>query len=211
MNNDQTISAGLAFIQAAYAASATAGDKERVLALRDAMQFALRERLQFMVEDAAALLAMRIESREGDFRPLDYYKEACLRGRSSYTEMWEAHNKVNPWVAQWAIASDHPLRDYFILENNRVAVGMGVLFPAEVDTPDPATLSVSGMQVWWVMGLSDDFVRVCRYRLTPEELANRHRDTPFLHHSRSPSRVRIMTREEWTELNAERTEEMKAA
>jgi len=210
MNKDQTISAGLTFLRAAQSAVATLGDKERVRGMRDAMQVALRNRFSFADQDAPALASLSIESRAGDFRPLDYYKQACIHG-GSYTEMWEAQHQMKPWVARWAVASEQVLHGYFIMEDNRVANGMGVLLPQSVDTPDSDTLSVSGLQVWWVGEMTDDFIRLCRYRLTPEEMANRHRDTPFLHHSRSPFRVRVMMREEWDELNALLAEEKQAA
>jgi hypothetical protein len=202
MSKDQTISAGLAFMHAAAgAASKTKGDGERVMALRDAMEVAIRNRFEFGKQDGVELLSLGLETRHGDFRPLDYYREGCLAG-GAYPEMWEAHHQMQPWVARKAITSTHVLHGYRVIDGNRVAAGMGVLMPESFDTPDAATLPVQGMQVWWVTAMTDELIRVCRYRLTPEELANWTFDTPYLHHSRSPFRVRTLLREEWDELNA---------
>jgi hypothetical protein len=211
MSNDQTISAGLAFMQAAAAAaSKTKGDRERVMALRDAMQVAIRNCFEFSKQDGAVLLSLGLETRAGDFRPLDFYREGCVAG-GAYPEMWETHHQLQPWVGRKAIISSHVTHGYRVLDDNRVAPGMAVLMPESFDNPDDSTLMVQGMQVWWMNAMTDDLIRVCRYRLTPEELANRTLDTAFLHHSRSPFRVRTLLREEWVELNAAPPEEKKAA
>lgn len=211
MSNDQTISAGLAFMHAAVGAAAkTAGDREYVRAVKDAMEVAIRNRFEFFNTDGVALLSLAKETRWGDFRPMDYYREGCLAG-GAYPEMWEAHHQVQPWVARKAITSTHPLQGFRLLDDHRVAPGMGVLMPDSFDTPDSATLPICDMQVWWVNAITDELIRVCRYRLTPEELANRNLDTAFQHHSRSPFRVRTLLREEWDELNAAPPVEKQAA
>lgn len=211
MNKDQNISAGLAFMQAAAAAMPkTLGDRERISGMSDAMQLAVRNRFAFAKQDAEALQRLSIHTCVGIFRPLDYYQQACIHG-GTYARMWEAHHNQKPWVARRGITASQVFRGFSILANNRVAVGMGVLMPESMDTPDDATLLVEGMQVWWVTSMTDELIRVCRYRLTPEEMADRHRDTPFKHHGRSPFRIRTLMREEWDELNAEPVEEKQAA
>jgi hypothetical protein len=211
MTNTQTLSAGLAFMHAAAAAAAkTAGDREQVRALKDAMEVAIRNCFEFSTTDGAALLSLAMETRWGDFRPLDYYREGCLAG-GAYPEMWEAHHHMQPWVARKAIISKDGLRDFRIHDDHRVAPGMGVLMPDSFDTPVDGTLPIHDMQVWWVNAITDELIRVCRYRLTPEELANRNLDTAFQHHSRSPLRVRTLLREEWDELNAASPVEQQAA
>jgi hypothetical protein len=202
MSKEQTISVGLAFMLAAAAAAAKATDDgKRVVGLRESMEVAIRNCFAFDKEDGAELLKLGVQTRKGDFQPLNYYREGCLAG-GAYPEMWEAHHQMQPWVARKAITSTHVTHGYRILDDNRVAAGMGVLLPESFDTPDDATRSVQGMQVWWVNALTPELIRVCRYRLTPDELANWTVDTPFQHHSRSPFRVRTLLREEWDELNA---------
>lgn len=211
MSNDQTISAGLAFMQAAAtAALKTKGDRERVMALRDAMLVAIRNCFEFAKQDGVALLTLGLETRHGDFRPLDFYREGCLAG-GAYPEMWEAHHHTQAWVARKAITSTHVTHGYSVLDDHRVATGMGVLMPYSFDTPDDSTLAVQGMQVWWVNAMTDELIRVCRYRLTNDELANWTLDTAFQHHSRSPFRVRTLLREDWDELNAAPPVEQQAA
>lgn len=201
MTNIQTLSAGMAFMHAAAAAAVkTAGEREYVRALKDAMVVAIRNRFEFFETDGAALMGLYKETRWGDFRPQDYYREACLAG-GSFPAMWEAHLDMRPWVANKAVIAKEMLPCYDILENTRVAVGMAVLMPESFDTPDEATLPIQDMQVWWVNAMTDDLIRVCRYRLHPEELANRTFGSALIHHSRSPFRVRTLMREEWEELN----------
>jgi hypothetical protein len=211
MENDKAISTGLAFMQAAAAAMPKSlGDRDRISAMCEAMQLAVRNRFAFAKQDAEALKRLAIITSVGKFRPLDYYGMACIYG-GTYARMWEAHHGQQPWVARKAITPEHVRDGLSILDNNRVAVGMGVLLPQSMDIHDPATLPVDGMQVWWVTGMSDDFVRVCRYRLTPSELANRNRSMPFQHQNRAPFRIRTLMREEWDELNTAPPEEKQAA
>jgi len=201
MNTIQTLSAGLAFMHAAAAAAAKAPtDRERVRAMKDAMQVAIRNCFEFHLTDGAALLSLALETRWGDFRPLEYYREGCLAG-GSYPAMWEAHHQMRPWVAHKAVVAKEMLPCYDILEDRRVAVGMAVLMPESFDSPDEATLPIQDMQVWWVNAMTDELIRVCRYRLHPEELAQRTFGSPLIHHSRSPFRVRTLMREEWEEVN----------
>lgn len=211
MSNDKTISAGLAFMHAAAAAAVkTAGDRERVRALKDAMEVAIRNCFEFSKTDGPALLNLALETRWGDFRPMDYYLNGCLAG-GAYPEMWEAHHQIQPWVARKAIVSRNGLQDFRVVDDHRVTQGIGVLMPNSFDTPDYATLPILDMQVWWVTAFTDELIRVCRYRLTPEELANRNLETAYQHHSRAPFRVRTLLREEWDELNAAPPLEQQAA
>lgn len=211
MHNDQSISAGLTFLQAAASAMPkTLGDRERIAAMCEAMQLAVRNRFAFAKQDAKALQRLGIETSVGVFRPLDYYMLACVNG-GTYARMWEAHHSQRPWMARKAITPDYLRNAFSLLDNNRVAPRMGVLLPESFDAHDPATMLVDGLQVWWVTGMSDEFIRVCRYRLTPAEMENRNRSTPFQHQNRSPFRIRTLMRDEWDELNAAPTEEKQAA
>ncbi|KVP16883.1 hypothetical protein [Burkholderia ubonensis] len=212
MNKEQKISAGLAFMQAAAAAMPkTLGDRERIAAFSGAMTLAVRNRFAFAKDDAKELLRMGIETCVGVFRPLDYYLGACVHG-GTYARMWEAHHGQKPWVARKAIAPRYAFDHYrtTILDDNRVATGMGVLLPQSFDAPDSFTLPVQGLQVWWVTSQTDEIITVCRYRLNPSELEKRHADTPF-QRTGHPFRIRKLTREQWKELNAEPVEEQQAA
>jgi hypothetical protein len=213
MNKEKTISAGLAFMQAAAAAMPkTLGDRERIAAMSEAMRLAVRNRFAFAKQDVDALRRLGIETCVGVFRPLDYYQEACSAG-GTYAKMWEAHHGQKPWLALKAIVPRYLQRDYGrteIQENNRVAIGLGVLMPQSFDEPDKFTLPFQGLQVWWVTSMTDETITVCRYRVTPKELEDRHYETPFLR-TGHPFRIRKLSRDQWKELNAAPVEDKQAA
>ena len=212
MHKDQKPSAGLVFMQAAHdALPKTLGDRERIAALSEALQLAIRNRFPFTKHDAEALLRMTITTCVGIFRPLDYYLGACVFG-GTYAKMWEAHHNQKPWVALTAIAPDHLVRGYELLANNRVTTQMGVLLPPEFDVEDGYnTIPVEGKQVWWVTSQDNDHITVCRYRLTDEEMSRIGRAVPFIHQGRKPFRIRKLTRDRWAELNTESADEKQAA
>jgi hypothetical protein len=210
MHKDQKTSAGLAFMQAAAAAMPkTLGDRERIAAFSDSMRLAIRNRFAFAKQDADALKRLGIETCVGVFRPLDYYLAACVHG-GTYAKMWEAHRNQKPWVALTAIAPVQFRHEYELLANNRVTMQMGVLLPESFGEHDERTIPVEGKQVWWITTQDDEYITVCRYRLTDAELAYVGRARPFQKSGR-PFRIRRLTRDQWAELNTAPAEEKQAA
>ena len=210
MHKDQKTSAGLAFMLAAAAAMPkTLGDRERIAAMSEAMQLAVRNRFAFAKDDAEELRRLGIRTCVGIFRPLDYYLGACVYG-GTYAKMWEAYHNQKPWIALTAIAPHHLSREYELLANNRVTVWMGVLLPQSFDDHDERTIPVEGKQVWWVTSQDAEHITVCRYRLTDGQLATVGRARPF-QHAGKPFRIRKLTRDQWAELNKEPAPEQLAA
>jgi hypothetical protein len=214
MNNELKISAGLAFMQATVAAMPkTMGDRERIAAIGEAMLFAIRNRFAFDRTEAAALNRLNQRTCVGVFRALDFYTEACAAG-GTYPRMWETHTGQKPWVALKAFAPRYRLNDHCttILENNRVAEGLGVLLPPSFEECDDALMH-KGDQVWWVTSMDDDFITLCRYQAGDEadiDFNPRAWEREF-RRAGSPLRRRKLTRIQWKELNTAPSELKQAA
>ncbi|WP_241244696.1 hypothetical protein [Burkholderia ambifaria] len=214
-----SVSAGLAFIQAAAAAMPrTLGDRERIAAMDEAMQIAVRNRFAFDKDEAEALNRYRISTCVGKFRPLDFYGMACYHG-GTYARMWETHHKQKPWVAAVAVFAGHwtsfaPREE--VRPKNRVATSVAVLLPASF-SPYEALLARTddGHQVWWCTSMDADTITLCRYEWPNcgegrEDLMR----YPYYHSGQKPARIRKLSREEWEQWNTlmlEQAQEPQAA
>lgn len=212
-------SAGVVLLDAAWRGlPRTSTDRERLSAMRAALDLAIRHRFAFHSDDAAALRRYCIQSGSGIFRPLDegHYTKACHFG-GTFPRLWETACHMKPWIAANALASrnlsgygDAPVEE--LLGRNRVATGMGALLPATflpaVDAPELARFQ--DQQVWWITSMAADQLTLCRYRVADEDLDgnNKYRRVAFGTPGK-PARVRKLTRKEWDALNA--VEELKAA
>jgi len=214
MNKELKISAGLAYMRATVAAfPRSSGDRERIAAIGEAMLFAIRNRFAFDKTDAEALNRLNQRTSVGVFRAMDYYSYACAAG-STYARMWETATEQKPWVALKAFAPRYRLSDHrtMILENNRVAVDLGVLLPPSFEDCSDALMH-KGYQVWWVTAQDNETITVCRYRagdesdidFNPQAWEREFRRTG------QPLRRRKLTREQWKELNTAPVEEKLAA
>jgi hypothetical protein len=87
--NNSNVSAGVSFLQAAENGIAKSiGERLRSATMNDLLMTAIRTKMAFMPDDAAALRSFSITSSVGVFRPLDesFYRQACLSG-GSYAQM----------------------------------------------------------------------------------------------------------------------------
>ncbi|WP_434716039.1 hypothetical protein [Paraburkholderia sp. A3RO-2L] len=215
MKKEQGISAGLNYMQAVVSAMPkTMGDRERIAAIGEAMLFAIRNRFGFDRTDAEALNRLNQRTCVGVFRAMDYYTAACAAG-GTYARMWEAAHGRKPWMALKVIVPRwrqgyHPHTT--ILDDNRVAEGLGVLLPPSFEESDDALLH-KGYQVWWVTSQDDDFITVCRYRAGDEADLNfnQHAFEREFRREGAPVRRRKLTRDQWKELNSSPVEEKLAA
>lgn len=203
-----SISAGLAFMQAAVQAMPRSlGDRERIAAMDAAMTLAVRNRFAFDKEDAKQLENMGIRRCVGVFRALDFYLLACRFG-GTYARMWEAHHDTKPWMADRAVFPAYiggvDDRQPVITENNRITVRAGALLPG-LDDPDLATFE--GSQVWWCTSMTDDTITLCRYKVADDSLKHYGIVYAPLHHQGKPTRVRKLTRTEWEAWNKQAAEQ----
>jgi hypothetical protein len=214
MNQEKDISAGLAFMRATVRAMPrTMGDRERIAAVGEAMMFAIRNRFAFDRDDADALSVMNTRTCVGVYRAMDYYSFACAAG-GTYARMWETKMGRKPWIALKAFAARYRLSNHgtTLLENNRVAEGLGVLLPPSFEKCDDALLH-KGDQVWWVTSQDNDTITLCRYQAGDES------DVDFnpqawereFRRAGSPIRRRKLTRDQWKELNTVPAELKEAA
>nr|WP_234480440.1 hypothetical protein [Paraburkholderia aspalathi] len=213
-HKEKTISAGLAFLQAAaLAIPRTMGDRDRIEAMSEAMQLAVKNRFSFDKSETQQLLRLGIETSVGVFRPMDYYLLACASG-GTYARMWEAHHNQKAWVAARALFPEYlnGTRQRTFLDNNRIAPRVAVLLPATFAPEEPELASFEGSQVWWVTSQTDDVITLCRYRVTKEAKARGEYYAPFVQ-TGAPARRRKLSREEWATWNdkAEATPEQLAA
>ncbi len=211
MNQDKTISTGLAFIQAAaQAMPKTLGDRERIFGMCALMRQAIRLRFAFDKNDGAELRKLDIHTCVGVFRALDYYRDAVEVG-GTYARMWETFHNQKAWVASRAMVK-RPYygdrdRDLELVENHRIAEGIPVLLPAP-DGVDDGLAMFQGYQVWHCTSMSDTAVTLCRYSI-PED-TQRFVGWQFRRIA-TPAKRLTLTREAWAELNPKVTAELKAA
>lgn len=215
-----TVSAGLAFIQAAAAAMPrTLGDRERIAAMEEAMGIAVRNRFAFGKDEAEALDRFRISTCVGKFKPLSYYGMACYYG-GTYARMWEAHHQQKPWVAAVAVFAGYQWTSFGrgeeVRPKNRVAPSVAVLLPASF-APYEALLARTdeGHQVWWCTSMDAETITLCRYEWPSyEEGREELLRYPYYHSGQKPSRIRKLARAEWEQWNAlmlEQSQEPQAA
>ncbi|MEX3983653.1 hypothetical protein AB4Y45_32245 [Paraburkholderia sp. EG287A] len=200
-----SISAGLAFMQAAAAAMPKSlGDREYGAAMGNVMSLAVRNRFAFDRNDAEALDKLRFEGAVV-FRPLDYYLGACRFG-GTYARMWELHHGQKPWMADRAVfpayIGGYDDRQPFTVEDNRIAVRAGALLPGS-DDPDLATFE--GLQVWFCTSMTDDTITLCRYAVTDEVRKYHGRNAPLSQQGK-PARIRKLSRAEWQQWNQQANE-----
>lgn len=200
------LSPAVAFLTATKAAMpSTVGDRVRISAMHDAMDIALRCRFKFDKDDADRLKRFGIKTCVGVFRPLEerYYAVACNHG-GTYARMWEAHTGMKPWMALLVLSlPDHRNgRGSEVLNDNRLAVGMGVLIPSDPED-DPDLPRYENAQVWWCTSMTKDEIVLCRYRLTADR---RH---PF-HREGTPAKKWKLTRAQWEALQPKPAEQAAA-
>lgn len=200
----QATSPALAFLKATQMAiPRTMGDRDRCDVMRSAMTLAVRSRFKFDRNDGQALKDLAIRTSVGVFRATDYYSLACRVG-GTYARMWESHMKQRPWLGRHVILTEHG--DTFeVLEENRVAPGLGVLLSASAfkeEEGDSALCAYQGQQVWWCTSQDDDRIVLCRFAVPPE---NAHgfrgpRGQVQLQRYGHPARIRKLDRQQWQAL-----------
>jgi hypothetical protein len=199
----KTISAGLAFLQAAAAAiPRTLGDRARIAAMSESMHIAVKSRFAFDKDDVPALQRLGIQTCVGVFRPMDYYLLACAAG-GTYARMWEAHRKQKPWIASKAVFPNYVLERQAgrtTLENNRVTAFVAVLLPSTFSPEEEDLASFERSQVWWCTSHDNDSITLCRYRVTELAKERGAYHEPFSRCG-SPARIRKLSREEWATWN----------
>lgn len=202
----KSVSAGLAFIQAAAAAMPrTLGDRERIAAMEEAMRLAVRNRFAFDKDDAEALNRFRITTCVGKFRPMAYYGMACYHG-GTYARMWETQHQQKPWVAAVAVFAgswtNFAAREE-VRQKQRVAESVAVLLPASFSRYEALLARTDeGHQVWWCTSMNADTITLCRYEWPAHQEGREDLVRyPFYHSGQKPARIRKLTREEWAQWN----------
>lgn len=202
---NKPMSAALEFLAATERAiPKTLGDRDRVKAMSEATDLAVRNRFSFDKDDGPKLARLGIRTCVGIYSALDYYREACQSG-GTYARMWESYCTRKPWLASRAIAVDYRHNgSCWVLENNRVAERMGVLLPAGFGEDSSDYPSYKGFQVWWCTSQDNHTIILCRYRVSERY------PSPFTREG-SPARIRKLSREEWLKWNPKVEKEVPAA
>lgn len=186
---NSNFSAGVTFLQAAEnGIGKSIGERLRSATMNNLLTTAIKTKMAFLPDDAAALRSFSITSSVGVFRPLEesFYRQACLSG-GSYAQMWEKARGVKPMKAARAGTSSSDVQTEI-----RVAADIAVFLVGEDD--DPLMPRHEGLQVWWVTSINLEVgtINLGRYKLYADQRY------PFNRFD-APAKRKKLNREQWDE------------